>query len=481
MSRFGYLSRRHLLRCFVGAGGVALVAACAPAAAPTPTTAPAVAAPAAKPAEQPATKPAEPAAAKPAGSKPEVTLRQVDGNWHQGVMGERLKAFKEKNPHITVNVEAYPFAELFPKIQALVAGNQMGDTVIGFNSTASYQYFAQTNVLRSVDDLVASENFDLTQYYPQVVEGLRHQGKLYGLAFKGHPGASNLFYNENLFEAEGLALPTEDWTWQNAIEAATKMTKATTSGGRVDQFGLLWQNNIIFWRNVFQLASGAEIYSEDGRQSLVNTAPFRQAVEWMHDLQQVKKVAINPSQLTGTERDMFASGKVAMWFTLPGQKAVGNQIKEQFKWMAVIGPKGHNDLRGPLLFIDTFSVTSASKHADEAWEVVKWVTDKETGIRLGEGAGPGASGTPGGRPDVWESDRLRNHPDYRPEAQSAGIRAMELLKPYRNSWNFRDSEINSLLSNRLEAVWIGQEQPTQQYLETVHKEVQAVLERPLPG
>jgi multiple sugar transport system substrate-binding protein len=451
-------------------------------AAAAPTTA--AAAPAAKPAEP--TKPAAaaptaaPAAAKPAAaSKPPVTLRQLDQTATVRVMTERMEKLKEQHPHITVKLESQPdVSTLFTKTQALQAGGQMTDTVITFNSNASYRYFTETKVLRAIDDAIAADKLELGEYYPGAVDYIKVQGKIYGLPFKGHPGAGNLFYNEKLFEAEGLKFPTDDWTWQQAIDAATKLTKG--SGGTA-QFGLLWQNNVIFWRNVWQIASGAELYAEDGKKVQINGEAFVKAVEWMHDLQQVKKVAMNPSQLTGTEQDMFASGKVGLWLTLPGQKSVGAKIKDQFKWMAVLAPKGHNDLRGPITFIDTFSVSQASKHPDDAYIVVKWLCNQETGIRLGEGAGAGASGTPGARPDVWNSPRLLNHPDYRPEAQQAGIKAMALLKPYRNAWNFRDQEVNTLVTNRLEAIWIGKEKPAKPYLDSLHAEAQAILDKPLPG
>jgi multiple sugar transport system substrate-binding protein len=395
-------------------------------------------------------------------------------------MTERMEKLKEQQPHITVKLESQAnVADLFTKAQALQAGGQMTDTLITFNSNASYRYFTETGVLRAVDEYITADKLELGEYFPGAVEYIKVKGKIHGLPFKGHPGASNLFYNENLFAKEGIALPTDDLTWPRAIEAATRLTKS--SGGRTEQFGLMWQNNVIFWRNVWQAAAAAEIYSEDGKQSLVNSEPFIKAVEWMHDLQQVKKVAINPSQITGNEQDMFASGTVAMWMTLPGQKSVGAKIKDQFKWMAVLAPKGQNDLRGPITFIDTFSVSTASKHPEDAWQVVKWLCNQETGIRLGEGAGAGASGTPGARQDVWNSPRLLNHPDYRPEAQQAGIRAMALLKPYRNAANFRDQEANTLLTNRLEAIWIGKEKPTKQYLDGLHAEVQAILAKPLPG
>jgi multiple sugar transport system substrate-binding protein len=428
-----------------------------------------------KPAAEP-TKPAAQASPTPAAAaakaKAPVTLRSLDGNWYVDFMTERIKTFQAKFPHITVKTEQYAFNDLIKKQSAVVAAGTMGDVTCTFNSNGSFFFFAETKVLRAVDDLIASEKFDLTGYYPLIVDHIKHKGKIYGLPFKGHPGASQLYYNRTMLEKEGVEIPTDNWTWDKLTDAAAKLTKTV---GAERQWGLIWPTNAIYWRAIYQAIGGGDVWSEDGTKAQLSSPEVKKALEWMHDVATARNIAINPTNISGNEADMFVAGKVGMWYALPGSKmSIGARIKDKFKWMVCLAPKGFNGNIGAMGFTDTYAVTTSSKIADEAWEWVKFLCDKQSGILLG------LIGTSGGRPDVYESPELMKNEWYPPEAQQAAVKAMSMIKYHRHSHNFRDPELTTIMQNRLDAIWTGKEKPTQPYLDQVNGELQAVLNRPSP-
>ena len=88
-------------------------------------------------------------------------------------------------------------------------------------------YFAAAKVIQPVEPYVAKEKFDLTQYYKNVIEGLKRDGKLYGLPFKSHPGVSVMFYNQTAYEKVG-AVPDKTWT-DRLVDGAKRATQGTSS------------------------------------------------------------------------------------------------------------------------------------------------------------------------------------------------------------------------------------------------------------
>src|SRR5690606_35745900 len=73
-------------------------------------------------------------------------------------------------------------------------------------------------------------------------------GKIYGFPHSVFPQVS--FYNEDLFASAGLATPTTDWTsdeWtlDDFITAARRLTQDTNSDGVIDQWGVIWPPDIV--------------------------------------------------------------------------------------------------------------------------------------------------------------------------------------------------------------------------------------------
>ncbi len=73
-----------------------------------------------------------------------------------------------------------------------------------------------------LDAFIESGLVDLSRYPPQTLDALRQQGKLIGLPFQ--VDTPLLYYNRDLFEAQGVAAPAADWTSQRLIEEAVALT-----------------------------------------------------------------------------------------------------------------------------------------------------------------------------------------------------------------------------------------------------------------
>jgi len=144
-------------------------------------------------------------------------------------------------------------------------------------------------------------------------------------------------------------------------------------------------------------------------------------------------------------------------------------------------PIGKGGQRMGEIRCDFLAAGATTKAPKESWEIVKWLTNKESAIRLGEGAA-GQSGTSGSRPDALKSERLITNSMYRPEVHKNFIVAMDEGKTpiFRGLANFRGAEAEKTLVNALDPILLGTQQPTTAYLEGVSKSVQAIMDKPRP-
>src|SRR5262249_27436475 len=143
---------------------------------------------------------------------------------------------------------------------------------------------------------------------------------------------------------------------------------------------------------------GGDVFSADGKKALLNTPESKAGMQWVLDLVFQHKVAPSVKQLTSDGQDpMFVAGVGAMFEAGSSAKSLPTRIKEKFEVKDTLMPVGPGKSRGSMAGVDVMMVGARTKVGKEAWELTKFLCDKETGIRLGEGRG-GASGTCGGRP-----------------------------------------------------------------------------------
>jgi multiple sugar transport system substrate-binding protein len=494
------LTRRRLFVQSVGGlAAAALLAACGPnrpsspapaeskPAAPAATSAPAAPAGAAQPPAAPA-KPAE--AAKPAGeTKPAAqatpgqpgtakqTVRYHGPAGNQGDIVEmRAKELMAEKPNLDIKLELYPSTEYLQKVQTLIAGNQLGDTFWAVSSAATYHQWAAKGILLEIDEYIKRDGIKPTDYFENAWKGQLVNGKMYGLSFKGHPGASLLYFNKDLFAQAGLPEPTDDMTMDQLLDTAKKLTSGDTYGYLVP---LNHAQHPTFMARLF----GTQIISDDGTKAQFNGPKMLQAIQWDYDNVFTRKISPTRDlvpQPPQNPADFFVGGKAAMFKTGTWDLSIGKRIKDKFKWSAVLFPRGPEGNRGAMFSQDYIVINKNSKAPDAAWELVKGFCDKRTGILLGLGGTPdnGNSGTAGGRPDVYESEELRNNPDYTPDVHEARNRSLKETTAFNYPKNYRMNEIVTAYVNAMDQIWSGQ-QPTKQWADGINEQMQAIVDKPL--
>ena len=406
-------------------------------------------------------------------AKGEVIVRVHAPAGNQGdIVEQRAKEFAEENRGIRMKLELFPTNEYVTKVQTLIAGKQLGDVLWSF-SVSTYRAWAARGVLAPLDDYVKTDKYDPNQFYKNGWDGQVVNGKHYGITYKAHPGSSLLYYNRDLFAAAGLKEPTDDMTWDQLVDAATKLTK----GGVYGYFTPLnHPHHHLFMTRIY----GGQIISPDGKTALFNSPESLQALQFDYDLVNARKIAPPMKDVPSNPRDVFVNGNTAMYKAGTWDLSVGKVIKDKFKWSVVLAPRGPKGNRGAMFGQDYMSIAATSKVKTEAWQVVKALCDRRTGILLGLGGTPGGgnSGTAGGRPDVYESEELRNNPDYTPEVHATRVRSLKETTLINFPANHRIAEVLSVVTNAMEQMWSGTK-PDKAWADTVNANMQAVLDKPV--
>jgi len=162
--------------------------------------------------------------------------------------------------------------------------------------------------------------------------------------------------------------------------------------------------------------------------------------------------------------------------------AVRSAVKDSFKWSLILLPKGPTGRLGADLSVAPMGLNAAAKAVDQAWQVLQWFTDHETGVALAlQSTG---SNTPGMRRDVYCDDRVLDDPNFPREMMDRVCKAMDVSAPmvaYSVPANYRQPELNDVIAKHANAFHDNTAAPTAATMRAFTAEVQAVLDQPRAG
>lgn len=358
-------------------------------------------------------------------------------DWHKS----RVSLFEEQNPGIKLQIDELDAAEMFAKIYAMAAGGSLGDIVWTYlNSVTEH---VKKGVVAPHDDLVASTGFDKSVFWPAIIQALTVDGKLYGIPNHGHYGTVVYYFNKDLYEASGADLPNLDWTTDDLVAGAQKITKAPDTWGFRSQQG---SEHTPSYVRMF----GGEVLSEDGTKCLLGEEKSVQALKWLYDLK--ASYQVDPCICGDQVRENFVAGKVGAFNTTPGLVAEFNKVTDwAFTWDVTAAPFGPDGGRGSQVSGAGFCMTppASDKHPNETFKVLQFFSTKEDGVEHVFGG----AGSPGPRDDVWADEKLNGFNHIYNDIRTA---YPEGPKPWLFPANARTAEFNDAMVNNLQAIWTDQ-------------------------
>ncbi|MFI6481692.1 ABC transporter substrate-binding protein [Nonomuraea sp. NPDC050663] len=277
---------------------------------------------------------------------------------HEKDLDKIVQAFEKENPKVDVVVETAPYDQYFTKLQTSIAGGTAPDTF-----ELNYENFVTYASAGSLLDLgtVAGDTAP-TGFAEESLNSFKHGGKQFAL-----PASFStvvLFYNKELFEKAGVALPTADWTWADEQAAAEKLTdkKAKVYGDfQPVQF-------FEFYKSLKQ--AGGTFLSDDGKKSTFNSPEGVKAATWL--VSKVGKTMPTEAEIGGTadyDTNLFKSGKLAMWHNGIWQFAGLKDVP--FEWDVVVEPG--DATKASAVFHNSVAASAGTKHGKEAYAWAKFL------------------------------------------------------------------------------------------------------------
>jgi multiple sugar transport system substrate-binding protein len=270
---------------------------------------------------------------------------------------------KKKFPHITMEI-----VRATAKIgaQELIASGEMPDLL--FVPHTYYYQYVDLNLPYDLTGLVKQYKTDLGAYEPQAIEEIRMNGfdknKMYALPFSLNFSAT--FYNKDIFDKFGISYPQDGLTWDDAIELAKRIGR--TADGKL-YYGL--DTHIL---NVVDTQRTIPVIDYTTNTATLNTDRWLEFFNWTKMI-----FDIPPGNKSYGQHfnNFIKNTNLAM---MPSFGSAMGQImtNKELNWDMVSYPT-LKELPGVGLMLDahTFLLSSTSKHKEEAYQVMAFVTGDE--------------------------------------------------------------------------------------------------------
>lgn len=297
---------------------------------------------------------------------------QAWGSPREGeVWNEIARAFEATHADIKVKVELSDWDSYWEKLRVLVAGGTPPDVFA--MSPPLYPDWQSRGALLNLQPYLDKDPASLTGIYPVTLEAYKTPNGYFGLPRDFQTIV--LYYNEDMFDAAGLAYPTPDWSWDDLRANAAKLTLDTDKDGRIDQWGFTADGYgpEAFVAPVIR-SFGGQMVDIASKKTLLGSAEAMAGITFMHAMFAVDKSMPNEQQVASFGWDPFLAGVAAM--TLSGHWSVPDYAAATFKWdIAPIpfGPKGRITTVNSAGFV----VSATTPSPDAAVDFVKFATSEQ--------------------------------------------------------------------------------------------------------
>lgn len=295
----------------------------------------------------------------------------------------QIAAFEEANPDI--NVELLISPDYGTQIRASFASGDYPDVfTVGQFDFPQWQadglLAVGTDQIEDPDDI-----------YPGLRDAFSAGDELYCPAKDFSTLA--LLYNIDAFEAAGVEMPTEEWTWDDMSAAAEALTNEEMVGFSAAADKFRWM--------AFFYGNGAQIFNEEGEVAFDSEEAIA-ALDFYQNFVENETGALPGDLNAGWNGEAFGQGSAAM--TVEGNWAIGylNDTFPDVNWGVTEIPLAPNGERGTLTFTECWAVSSRAEgaEAEAAWALVNFMTGTEGATQVAE-AGFGVMPARASVGDLW--------------------------------------------------------------------------------
>jgi multiple sugar transport system substrate-binding protein len=305
--------------------------------------------------------------ASPPPEKASGTVTVWVGSWWQSQVPILMEMWNRDHPEITLKVEPLPINGYLDKFTASALSGTPPD-VIDLDATWVSTVSAK-GLLQPLDK--EAKTLDVKDYSPSIWAYSHYKTIQYALPNR----ASSLvfYYNKTVFDKAGVAYPTDNWTYDDLLQTAKKVTIP-------GQFGVGVAADISDPSNVMDLlagsiwAHGGDFLNKDNTKATINSPKSVEGLTYWSDLYTKYHVAPQGTPNFSTTRDLlplFQANKVGL---ITSSSNVFDELskKPDLKWGVVLSPNKVNRSGGW-----TMGVPVGAKNTAAAKVFLLWLARPE--------------------------------------------------------------------------------------------------------
>lgn len=435
-------SRRSFLALVTGTAAASLVAACGQQVTPPGQQG-------APPGQVP-TSGLQPAASKPAETKPAASGKASINVWtwtsveNMPSWNASADGFRQKYPDITLNLQHVPLSQYWEKVTVGYAGDAFPDIV--YMPPVQTHDLGTRGMLADLSPYVQADNFDLAAIKPSTQKPYTWGGKIH--AINAMNDTAYLAYNASLLKEAGVGETlSQKWDADFSVDAFLDLATRMTDPAK-QQWGFAQPPRDFHFVYVF----GGRLWDDDEypTKSVLDAPEAIEGLQFTQDLIYKHKVHPTPGDSAGImggaagigpTDDMFKTGKVGFVY---GRYKHGTGIFKpikDFEWSMTTLPKHPNHPRRTDMGINGFGIINKSRNQDAAWQWIKWMTAEDgNAMLLGNTSLPANKHVDASKVSSllsWQTDltldglsnawALSPHPNVRPQILDAIYQELDLL------------------------------------------------------
>ena len=372
-----------------------------------------------------------------------------------------IENFNKENPDISVEIMHIP-QNYFQKLHMLVAANLTPDVI--FINNMNLPVYASGDILLNLDKKL-NESYVLKEeeFFSQSLDTMSYKGKL--LAIPRDISNAVIYYNKDLYDKYNISYPDKNWTFEDFLNKARKLTHDTNNDNKIDLFGTSFESFFIYYLP-FAWSNGGNLFNENCTSFTLNEKSACKGLQFYSDLRNKYHVAPSAAEAgNNTMAQLFMQQRVAMFIS--GRWSIPRFRSDiKFRWDIARFPAG---TKGSIVGIDGsgWAISKNCTHPDAAWKLIEYLASEQSITKFTE-----TGLIVPARRDVAFSKTFLND-DLPPENADIFLEIIEngITNPQIERWN----EVIDLINVTLEPVWNGNKEACQA-LETIHDDVKNLLE-----
>ena len=279
-------------------------------------------------------------------------------------VNQAVDEFNNSQDEIWVNAQYLPREELMKQYTIGVVSGELPD--VGMVDNPDHNSYASMGVFEDITDLFNST--EGCNFLDGSIGSCYYEGKLYGVPWGNN--CLGLFYNQDLLDAAGVAVPT---TWSELEAACEALTTDTTYGLAISAIG---NEEGTFQYMPWLYSAGGSVTDMTGDGAVAS-------MEYLYGL--IEKGYMSKEVINWTQADaekQFASGQAAMMINGPWQfDGIANDAPD-LKYGVTLVPKADDGDYASVLGGENIGICSGSEHVDEAWTFITWITSAEKSAEI---------------------------------------------------------------------------------------------------